>query len=577
MKKTQDLKRLILDIRKCKTAAEERKIIENEKAKIRGSISNKKSKQNEKVLNVSKLILIDMLGHDSSFAYFECIKLISFPDYQSKRIGYLGISCLCTKSPDLLMLCTSQLQKDLSSEDINIISIALITAANISDATILITIQPSIISLYFHKSNIVRYRAIAASITMVRICPETTGDVLSSINETLMESSSSIFRSTVVLFTEILKGNYGFRQQLKLYLPLICSSLSRVIHSKSPEGSGDSITAVYYLQFLSYFASDLSSDVENQLSDISKSISASTKSSIKYEIANILIRTKSSFLSRFGNNIIQSFINSPNSNLKYSGLKVCTKVADWDKQRLKISIDIEACLADPNIELRTLALALSAKMINVDNVQNMLKSYLNCLMSVDSNLHVSIVEKISDSLGLSCIEPMWHLDTVIRVCILASSVPESMIFTCIQLIKNTRDIQEYATKKLFYAITSGYRQNSLPCIAFWAVGEFPESLNPGELEKMIESLPEDQLNLTQIMYAVTMVLKVGMKVSEIRKSCVFALNHFSFYEDYEINQRASEYLVILTEFADNQFKELFNEEVMKERVVGSYYNEEGLI
>jgi hypothetical protein len=154
---------------------------------------------------------------------------------------------------------------------------------------------------------------------------------------------------------------------------------------------------------------------------------------------------------------------------------------------------------------------------------------------------------------------MWHLDTVIRVCILASSVPEQMIFTCINLIRNTKDIQEYATKKLFYGINSGFRHNSLPCLAFWAIGEYPESIEPSELEKMIEKMVEENFNIAQILYLVNMAFKVGLKIPQTRKTCVFLLNHFSFSEDCEVSQRASEYLIILSEFADDLFKDLLAE------------------
>lgn len=559
MKNAQELRNLILSIRQSKTAAEERKVVEKEKAQIRAEILNKKLKQDRKVLNVSKLILIDMLGHDSSFAYFECIKLVCAEDYKSKKIGYLGISALCTKNPEILIMCTSQLTKDLGSDNKFIVSLALCTAANIADATILISLQPHIIGLFTHKDNVIKFRAIAAAIALIRICPETIQTVLNNINESLMEKSSTAFRAIIALFVDILYANIEFKSQIYLYVQLICSNLFRIIQQKCAEGIADPVGVVYHLRLLTFFAAELSEDCVLQLVDISKILGATVKNSIKYELANLFLRCKSVFLNQYGNNILNSFVHSVNSNLRYCSLKLGNKIADTTTTKLKIVINLENCLSDANIEIRNLALSLSSKQINESNIQTVLKSYLNCLMSIDSSLHNHIVEKISDALTFPNIDPVWHLDTVIRVCILASVVPDSMLYSCINLIKSTDSIQEFATKKLFYALNSGFRQNSLPCLSFWAIGEHPQYIDQTDLKNFIEKMIDEPLNYTHITYLITMALKVGLKIPNIKNSCVYVLSHFSFTDDTEISQRASEYLIILSEYSNSNFRNLLNE------------------
>ena len=559
MKNSQELKRLVLSIRQSKTAAEERKVVEHEKAQMRSEMSNNKLKQDRKSLIVSKLILIDMLGHDSSFAYFECIRLICANDYKSKKIGYLGISSLCTKSPDILIMCTSQLTRDLGSDNKSIVSLALCTAANIADTTILVCLQPHIVALFTHKDNVIKYRAIAAAIALIRICPETTQDVISNVNEVLMEGSSTVFRSVTVLFTDVLKISYEHKARISLFVQLVCSNLFRVIQQKSAEGISDPIGVVQHLRLLVFFAEELSEKSIEQLVSLSRILGAGIKSCIKYELAHLFLKTQNSFLNQFGNNILTSFVHSANSNLKYCGLKLSKKIADWDKGKLKIVVDLEQCLSDANVEIRNLALSLSSRLINQDNVQTMLKSYLNCLMSVDSSLHSHIVEKIADALAFPDIDPVWYLDTVIRACILAPVIPDTMLYGCINLIRTTESIQEFATKKLFYAINSGFRQNALPCLSFWSIGEHPSYIEESELKSFIEKMVDEPLNTTHIMYLVTMSLKVALKVPSIRNSCVFVLSHFSFNEDLEVSQRASEYLIILSEFADSKFRNLLNE------------------
>lgn len=68
------LRDLIKNIRACKTAAEERALVQIEKASIRESflvninkLFFKKSDDEFRARNVAKLLFINMLGHDTEF------------------------------------------------------------------------------------------------------------------------------------------------------------------------------------------------------------------------------------------------------------------------------------------------------------------------------------------------------------------------------------------------------------------------------------------------------------------------------------------------------------------------------
>ncbi|KAJ9065219.1 clathrin associated protein complex large subunit [Entomophthora muscae] len=103
------LKDLIRAIRSCKTAAEEREVIQKESAFLRTSF--KGENVDVRHANVSKLLYIHMLGYPAHFGQIECLKLVAGPRFSDKRLGYLGIALLLDENQETLTLVTNSLKK----------------------------------------------------------------------------------------------------------------------------------------------------------------------------------------------------------------------------------------------------------------------------------------------------------------------------------------------------------------------------------------------------------------------------------------------------------------------------------
>lgn len=82
------LEDFIHDVRKCKTAAEERTVVTAECARIRTAFRDTR-KQEHRERNVSKLLFAHMMGYPTHFAQMECVRLIASRSFKDKRIGYL--------------------------------------------------------------------------------------------------------------------------------------------------------------------------------------------------------------------------------------------------------------------------------------------------------------------------------------------------------------------------------------------------------------------------------------------------------------------------------------------------------
>jgi len=124
------LKDLIKAIRACKTASDERAVIQKESAAIRTSF---KEENNEaRYSNVSKLLYIHMLGYPAHFGQMECLKLVASPRFADKRLGYLGIMLLLDENQEVLTLVTNSLKNDMNHSNMYIVGLALCTLGNIS-------------------------------------------------------------------------------------------------------------------------------------------------------------------------------------------------------------------------------------------------------------------------------------------------------------------------------------------------------------------------------------------------------------------------------------------------------------
>jgi AP-1 complex subunit gamma-1 len=100
---------LIKAVRSCKTAADERTVVQKESAYIRTAFREEVADQ--RYVNISKLLYIHMLGYPAHFGQIECLKLVASPRFADKRLGYLGIMLLLDEKQEVLTLVTNSLKK----------------------------------------------------------------------------------------------------------------------------------------------------------------------------------------------------------------------------------------------------------------------------------------------------------------------------------------------------------------------------------------------------------------------------------------------------------------------------------
>ena len=124
---TMRLRDLIKEVRNCKTAADERAVVNKECAAIRTAFKEEDAEYRHR--NVAKLLYMHMLGYPTHYGQMECLKLITSPSYPDKRVGrkfsfapplsltvaiqkgYLGLMLLLDERQEVLMLATHSIKR----------------------------------------------------------------------------------------------------------------------------------------------------------------------------------------------------------------------------------------------------------------------------------------------------------------------------------------------------------------------------------------------------------------------------------------------------------------------------------
>lgn len=81
---------------------------------LRSPSSAQRAKESQidlKATALLKLIYLEMMGHDMSWASFHVLEVMSSPKYHQKRIGYLGAVQTFRPDTEVLMLATNLLKK----------------------------------------------------------------------------------------------------------------------------------------------------------------------------------------------------------------------------------------------------------------------------------------------------------------------------------------------------------------------------------------------------------------------------------------------------------------------------------
>jgi len=555
-------------VRACKTAAEERAVINKECADIRSSIREEAPQFRHR--NVAKLLYIHMLGYPTSWGHMECLKLISSSFYSDKRIGYLGLMVLMDETQEVLTLVTNHMKNDLNNPNQFIGGLALTALGNISSSGIARDLAPEVEKLLSHSNPYLRKKAALAAIRILRKCPDLMENFVPRIRALLNERNHGVLLTGVTLMQELCETDPHNIEYFRRLVPTLVRILKNLVMSGyAPEydvsGITDPFLQVKLLRLLKILGKE-DSESSDVMNDILAQVATNTDharnvgNAILYECVNTIMSIEAEGgLRVLAINVLGRFLQNRDNNIRYVALNTLSKVVNADLEAVQRHRNtIVDCLKDPDVSIRKRALDLIYALVNESNIKILAHELINFLQTASLEFRGELTAKLCNVTEKYAPNKRWQVDTIIRVMSIAGPhVPEEISASLIALIAGSPELQPYAVQKMYLSLLTEFSQNVLAQVASWCIGEFGDMLvNPRDpvpdaeplkvtendvidiLEKVMR-FPSSETQTKQ--YALTALMKLTTRFSSSQSRIRELINAFRSAIEVEVQQRANEY------------------------------------
>ena len=570
------IRQLIKRVRACRTAEEERSVINKESAEIRNL--SKDPNAPHKARNLCKAIYMQMMGYQTSFMQMSCINLLASSDFTEKRIAYSALPLVIDSTSQVLLLATSTIKKDLQNRDnpeIQALALNAVGDVCTPDMCREISMEVANIIQNSQDSN-VKKRAACAGVVIIKNCPEMIDSYIDKIPLLLEDRTHSVCLSGIYLVLEMINIRPNIIEKIKKYHSMFVKYEKSLLSvSYSPEFDVNGITDPFLqakiLEIMQYTAKD-NKELIDELADLFVSVQSITESSkqtgyaLQYEIIKAINNLNaSSGMKSLSNNILGKFLSSNDYNLKYIALNTLKDVARKDLASVqKHRAVILEFLKDNDISLQKRALDLIYLIINKNNLKNITKECLIFLPKAEDEIKYELTKKLQDSIVKYSPSYKWEIDSLIKMVINSKGkIYEDVLSQIINSILKVKDLYVYSAHKAFLALKVKKNENnpSLIKLCIYIIGELstylttnntlncknePLTVSENDILNLFKEIGVKHNNLgneTVIEYLLNALVKLFIKFPDKRDEIESIIKNYKRSYFSEVQSRALEYLV----------------------------------
>jgi AP-3 complex subunit delta-1 len=338
--------------------------------------------QDYKTEALKKLIFLQMMGYDMSWAAFHIIEVMSFPWFGHRRVGYLAASLAFNQTTDLILLTTNLLQKAFQQQSIGPIAVsnpklaegvqyelgsAISCFSSIVTPALANDLLQDVMNLLSNSRPYVRKRAILALYSIFHKHPPALRIAFDSLLDKLGDENASVNSSVVYVLCELIsKTPRNYIDLAPQFFHILTSSSNNWVLIK----------IVKIMGYLVPFEPRLSKKLQEPLCSI---ITTTPAKSLMYECINTLLcgQIGSRTVVRLCLDKLRELVESPDQNLKYLGLlglhKLINSFPRIVVQHKDLILD---CLNDHDITIRTRALDLVQHLVTPNNLPGVVRKLL---------------------------------------------------------------------------------------------------------------------------------------------------------------------------------------------------------
>merc|ERR1719466_78975 len=513
---------------------------------------------------VRKLIYLQMLGYDISWAAFNVIEVMSSAKFTHKRIGYMVASQCFHSETDVLMLVTNLVKKDLLSTNLFDVGVALSGLSCFVTKDLARDLSNDLMSLMSSTKPYIRKRAVLISYKIFLNYPEALRPAFPRLREKLEDPDPGVQSAAVNVICELARKNpKNYLSLAPTFFKLMTSSTNNWMLIK----------IIKLFGALTPLEPRLGKKLIEPLTNLIHSTSAM---SLLYECINTVIAVLISISTGMPNHAasiqlcvqkLRILIEDSDQNLMYLGLLAMSKILKTNPKSVSGHKDlIMGCLDDADDSIRLRALDLLSGMVSKKNLMEIVKKLMTHMAKAEGTTYRDeLLNKIiqiccqNDYQYISNFE--WYVTVLVELSQMDGGggghgriLSEQMLDVTIRV----QAIRPFATQQMALLIDNsavilsrGRRNSSAEVLyaAGWVVGEFCTHLsNPGDtlqslLRGLIPSLPP---HIQAVYIQNTLKLFTQCEISEEVETVMMAkLEQLVGNSDLEVQERASATLHLL--------------------------------
>ncbi|CAK7198283.1 AP-3 complex subunit delta [Sporothrix eucalyptigena] len=371
----------------------------NEKAYIQNSLKECRAEVRSQDMDVKatallKLVYLEMVGHDMSWASFHVLEVMSSQKLHQKRIGYLAAVQSFRSDTEVLMLATNLLKKDLSATSPITIQLPIATLPHIITPSLALSVLPDLLPRLTHSHRVIRKKTIVTLYRMALVYPETLRAAWPKIKDRLMDPTEdpSVTTAIINVICEL-----GWRRPHD-FLPLAPRLFELLV---------DTTNNWMAIKLIKLFATLTPLEprlVRKLLPPLTDFIRTTLAMSLLYECINGIIQGgilgsdddttgREEIASLCVTKLRGMMMIENDTNLKYVALLAFNKIVTTHPYLVAQQEDvILECIDSPDISIRVKALDLVQGMVSSDNLVSIVGRLMRQLKQASSAEPVKQVE-----------------------------------------------------------------------------------------------------------------------------------------------------------------------------------------